>query len=274
MVLPRGFVQLFADREIIMSKEDKQFPVKLDKTTLLEKGQLQNGKIFQLVLLDPTHTSICHSFHHAIVKHMSKAEQSFILDKPQSYFSSHLTPGNTGKIIGIVVDGRLAGQAIIHNPTTQNPETGMVDMKLPDQPENLSVLQAVSIDPGFRGQGLMNKLVSSWIRESLNDNRKYLVAEIETGNIASWKSFLTGGLNIVSLGRDPGDGTIVYNACEKTAIAAKRQLTPEFNRASKMPEIACPLEKISEQKNLFQKGYQAVGYNATRKALAFRRLDI
>ena len=155
-----------------------------------------------------------------------------------------------------------------------SPDTGMVDMKLPDQPEQLSILQAVSIHHDFRGYGLMNKLVSSWVRESLNDNRKYLLAEIETGNIASWKSFLTGGLNIVSMGRDPSDGTVVYNACEKSAIAAKRQLTPEFNRASKMPEIACPLEKISEQKNLFQKGYQAVGYNSERKALAFRRLDI
>lgn len=224
---------------------------------------LKDGTPYYLGYFQPAAAPLCHEFHQSAVKAQADG-QAFILDKPLGFFQRHLQGVNNGSaILGAFHpdDGRIMGQAVIAAPCNSYPSAGMTDMDHPalDSPKSLSVLQAVSVSPDYRGHGIMHRLTSIWKAHAMHMARPVLLAEIAAGNPASWGTFLDAGLSIVSMGQDPDDGTMLYNAHQNLADINGR----------KGANIPVSWDDHAAQTELFDEGYTATAWDKDEKTILF-----
>lgn len=229
---------------------------------------------YKLTFLDPDSAPLMAALHAAIIDQLHGDEKSFILPKDETYFRQHLNKGGGNAVIGIFDGPNLIAQAMIVQPNAQYPQTGMVDMAPVAPPQSVSILQAVSVLPAYRQHGLMGKMIDAWQAHAQEQGRAILLAEIDVHNAASWIGFLKAGLNLVSIGRDPADGTLVYNACEKTGDALRKKLTPEFNRHAGAPTRLCAFDNLEKQERLMKRGYAAIGRDRNKQNLVMKKLPV
>lgn len=237
----------------------------------LAEGILKSNALYRIVSLESHHAPLCAEFHQGVRDRLPESKKSFMLPKDTDYFLAHMDNAAGGAVVGIISEGYLIGQSIIHHPLNPDSYTGMVDFAMPEgiQANNASITQAISIDEKFRGQDLMDRMLDVWIDRAAQAGRSHVLAEIDVRNPASWHNFLMNGLSIVSIGHDPEDGVAVYNACEETAIVCQRRATPGFNREAMGAEIGVSPSDLTEQERLFARGYVLKAWEAATKTLVF-----
>jgi len=235
--------------------------ITIDPGTLapIAQGTLKTtGQTYYIGFLDLPHIPAIKAFHDHIINTLAPPEKAFLLEKSSAFFAGHFMKGHGNAVLGIVTaDGQLIAQAIVLNPTQDYPETGMTDMKGQPPPETVSVLQGVGVLPEFRGNGLMQDIVHHWLDYAKSLGRENVLAEIDVHNIASWSAFLKEGLSLVSMGQDPADGTLVYNA------ALTKKLSAVFNAK------ATPVDAFEEHKKLFGEGRKCTGYDKKSRTMIF-----
>ena len=261
--------------------------------SLLGAGILNDGALYGAVLLNQEHVDAVAALHAQTIAGLGPDEKTFMLPKSRDYFAAHLQKGAGNAILGIVSEGKLVAQAVIRHPTAADPADGMVDMHLiyrppPGRsllrkafdwlehragPEDETVMQAVSVAPGYRGRQLINVMIGHWLEHAKAHGRTQAFAEVDVRNIASWSGFIKGGLNLESMGRDPADGTPVYNVYAPVRTALKNRLTPVFNEKSWLPDHIkrrqCSSGNLEEQEKLFRDGYLCVAYNRQAHLMTF-----
>lgn len=228
---------------------------------------MHDGSHAQIVTLKPPHAFMIASLHHKIIAGLDDGEKAYMLEKSAHHFAQHIRKGDGNVILGVMHHGKLAAQALILHPTAKHPATGMVDMAPVAAPENLSILQAVSVKPEYRGQGLMDALLIHWTHHAAAHGRTDMLAEIHVKNVASWHNLMQAGLNLVSIGQDPTDAVLVYNSHEKTAAAKMKALSPTFNHYAGKTQTICALDDLQKQKTLMQQGYAATAHDKKGKTL-------
>jgi len=192
---------------------------------------------------------------------LSETEKTYLKLRSRDFIDAHFA--DNGAVIGALSEGRLIGQAIIHNPTPVNPDTGMVDMEPVGAPDKMTVLQAVSVHPEYRGNRLMQKMVRYWLQHAHKAGRTHAIAEIAARNHYSWRVFVREGLNIVGIGVDEEDGTRVYNAYERVDVA----LSMEGRKITPAEAQYCPKAELDKQKKLIEQGYVGVDYDDKQKTM-------
>jgi hypothetical protein len=238
------------------------------------QGKLKTtGQLYEIGILPAANAAEMKAFHDYILKRLAKDEKSFFLDKSLSFFEKLYTSGGTGGVIGIVCEGKLIAQAAITHPTKADPYTGMtdIDMKAIGEVETVSILQAVGVLPEMRGNNLMERLIDGWIGHATALGRTHVMAEVDTRNIASWNSFLKGGLDLAGMGVDPSDGSTLYNVHEKIGNIPGKKLRPLFNRASGAEIFVCRLDNVEKQQDLFAAGYKGVAVHKASASILFRK---
>ena len=221
---------------------------------------------YRVVRLTATHSTAIAALHGGTIENLDAAEKAFMLGKSVNEFTAHFMRGAGNTVIGVMRRRELIAQAMIRHPTAAYTATGMVDMTLPAAPEKLSIMQAVSVAPAWRGLGLMDAMVQQWIHHAADHGRTDLLAEIHVANSASWSCFLRAGLAIVSIGRDPDDGVAVYNAHGRvTDIKGGHTLRGHFNTQ------ACPPDDLATQSVLMKQGYAITSRDKATKAVMLTR---
>lgn len=221
-----------------------------------------------LVSLSPEHIDQILSLQDEVFGALSEDERAFLVKKNRAFFEAHFSHGNI--VLGIVHDGHLVAQSVIVNPTTQHPKTGMVDMALTAKPEQITVLQGISVHPDYRGNRLMTVMVDAWLAEARRQNRTEALAEVAVGNHYSWSVFMKEGLRIDSLGIDPADGTQVYNVTANVTSLSKQRLKRTFNRKAARHGVTCPKDDLKRQRELLAEGYKGVKFNPANGDILFR----
>lgn len=233
-----------------------------DRTKTLALLTLPGGKTCRVVTLTAAHAAAVAALHGGTIQNLDGAEKSFMLDKSAAHFAAHFAQGAGNTVIGILRQRTLVAQALIRHPTAAYPATGMVDMAAPAPLEKLSIMQAVSVAPAFRGLGLMDAMVKHWVSHAAAHGRTDLLAEIHVGNSASWSCFLRAGLALVGIGYDPDDGVAVYNAHGRTAdIRAGKPLCDRFNAH------ACAPGDLTAQSALMKQGYAITGRDHAKNVI-------
>ena len=189
-----------------------QASVKLDTNgkDVISEGQFENFNFkYQIVSLTSADIQTMLCFQTLILDSLKPGEEGYFLEKSESFFQEHFNTGS--KAIAVVSNGNVLGQALIVHPNMQYPKTGMTDMVLPEPVDSLSIIQGVGAHPNTRGMKVGDKLIKAWLDVAANDGRHNALAETDQKNHYSWELFVKNGVNIVSAGVDPSDGTQLYN---------------------------------------------------------------
>lgn len=175
----------------------------------LETGELNNGDTYEIRLLNLSHLDAIHQLHLDICDALKAEEQTFITRKSRGDFEAYLK--GKGEIVGAFSNGKIIAIGSLLLPTKDHPETGTADMEMTLPVDKVAVLQSASVLPEYRGNRLQQKMINARIKLARNMGREYVLALADTKNMATIKSLLHGGLNVVSAGIDPDDGGEIYH---------------------------------------------------------------
>ncbi len=225
----------------------------------LIKGTIKaTGKAYTVHLLDNGWVDEIHALHEAVISHLKPEEKSYVVPKTKEYFEEQFKKG--GVVVGAVLEGKLIGKAVLHEPTASDPDTGMVDMMAVATPDKMAMLQSDTIHPLFQGNGIAEKLLQARLLLALLHEREHVCSEVDVRNTASLKVYLRNGLTVHSIGTDPGDGTKVYNLHETVADAA---LKSAFKKAVAVNDNAGlsdeNLEDLAGIERKLKAGFRGVG---------------
>lgn len=230
----------------------------------LKQGTFKNGENFRILKLGADDLDAIYGLHEHVVETLTSDEKAYMLPKSRDYFHDHFEKASGNTFLGLDMNGYLVAMSMVNHPVPTAPDTGMVDMPSAPPALQTSLLQAVCVHETFRGNGMMTHMVGEWIKHAYDHDREHIVAEIDVHNIASWYSFMKQGLDIVSIGVDSSDGTVVYNMHGKTDALAKGDLRASFNH-----HATTPTHDITAQKKLFAAGYRATGFDKQAGLLTF-----
>lgn len=183
--------------------------IQIDNFDIISSDTFKGGAAFHVVALSKKNIQTMLIFQQMILDSLKNDEKSFFLEKSENYLTTHFNKGS--KAVGVVSGDKLLGQALITQPTDADPETGMTDMVNLPAPQTVSVIQGVGVHPSTRGLKIGDKLINAWLEIAANDKRENALAETDQNNKYSWKLFVKNGVDIVSEGVDPDDGTKLYN---------------------------------------------------------------
>ncbi len=236
--------------------------IDIKETTVHETGLLKkSGGQFALVALTAAHMEQILALQEAAFKSLAADEQHYLLQKDRGFFTRHFAHG--GAVIGVVADGKLVAQSIVFNPSAAHPASGMTDMAISAQPEQLTVLEGVVVDPAYRGNKLMDVMVRHWLGQAAQNGRTEALAEVAVENAFSWSVFLKEGLHIESLGTDPADNSVLYNLHGHIP-----DLKAAFNTAAKKQEDVSTSD-LARQKELLAQGHKGVAHDRAKDTLTF-----
>jgi len=242
--------------------------IDLKTAPTLKVGTMKkSGEQFALVSLSAQNIDAILALQDIIFDSLPEQEQSFLLRKSREFFEKHFAAGNI--VLGVVHNGQLVAQSVVVNPTAQNPKTGMVDMVLDAQPQDVTIIQGVVVNPAYQGNRLMTEMVDAWLAIAEKQGRTHAIAEVATDNYYSWSIFLKEGLQIHSLGMDSSDGTQLYNIHANVASLTQKRLKPDFNKAGAKNKVKCPQADIEGQKKLLSEGYKGVGFDSANGRIIF-----
>ena len=232
----------------------------------LKQGTFKNGEDFRLLKLGPDDLDAIFGLHQHVVETLDSDEKAYMLPKSRDYFHDHFEKASGNTFLGLDMNGYLVAMSMVNHPVPAAPDTGMVDMPSAPPALQTSLLQAVCVHETFRGNGLMAHMVGEWIKHAFEHDRDHVVAEIDIHNVASWYSFMKQGLDIVSIGVDQSDGTVVYNMHGETNALARGDLRAAFNHHTN-----ASVQNIAAQKELLAKGHRVTGFDKDTGLLTFSR---
>lgn len=243
--------------------------IDISKRHILKTGGLKKtGGTYLLVLLGVEDIPQMLGLQEVAFAALTPQEQTFLHHKTADQIERHFKyPNNL--VLGVVHDGQLVAQSMIVNPTPFHPNTGMSDLKLDARPEKISVIQAVIVDPAYRGNKLMTVMVDEWLASAKADGRTHAVAEVTVENHHSWSVFMKEGLQIHSIGHDDEDNSSVYNMHASVSHLIRKRARGDFNTAAKKT-IHCSMTQLRPQQALLNKGYVGVSFDAANKNIAFQ----
>lgn len=183
--------------------------INIDQNDIISSNTFDNGDVFHIVALNKAYLQTMLIFQQVILDSLADDEKSFFLEKSAGYLTQHFNSGS--KAVGVVSHNKLLGQALITQPTDTAPDTGMTDMENLPAANTVSVIQGVGVHPSTRGMKIGDKLIAAWLDIAANDKRVNALAETDQNNKYSWSLFVKNGVDIVSEGIDPDDGTKLYN---------------------------------------------------------------
>lgn len=231
----------------------------------------KSGQRFDVVELNKSHIDQIIKLQDQTYKMLKPEERTYIIPKDRAYLEKHFDTGN--EVLGIIVDGKLIAQSVLQYPTKTITDKDMVAIPDGVDHKKTSIMQGVIVDPAFRGHHLMQIMIEHWIDHAEAKGRTDLLATIDTANIASWSSFMKGGMNLYFAGVDPNDGGKIYNAHEKVnnIPLKKSDLSCLFNLAARKKGAMreCHISQLDKQKKLFDKGYVCTSFSKHCGTLTF-----
>jgi len=135
-----------------------------------------------------------------VIESLSQNEKYFTLKRSKEEFIKALDSDNM-YMYGIYVGKSLVAQAILNFPKDNEPR------ELPEfaqgyKNSDIAIYQAVVVDPNYRGQGLMMRMLQAREDMSIMCGKKIAICKIAKNNQTSWKNALKHGMQITQSGID------------------------------------------------------------------------
>lgn len=241
-------------------------PIKKPLGPALAGGILKtNGREFSVHALGAEWLEDIHALHDRVAGGLPDNRKSDLASKTRDDFEQYLQDG--GIVVGAVSEGRLIAKALLHRPTAQNPDNGMVDMPVGPPIEKTAYFQSDTVDPDFQGNGIVQKLMHVRLTLAMLHGREYVCSEVAVGNTPCLKAFFNCGFAVDSMGTDAADGTRVYNLFETTQ---KAMLRTAFNAAAAKDDgHAIDLSDHDRISRKLEEGYRGVAIDSKNNKMIF-----
>jgi GNAT superfamily N-acetyltransferase len=138
-----------------------------------------------------------------IIANFHKDEKHFILKRSANDFMKALD-NEQSHMIGIFDGDRLIAQSMFEFPTNQA-DRDMPEFAPDVDPNDLVIYKATIVDMAYRGQGLMQELLSYRERKAKEHGKTTAISQIAMDNPASWINALKNGMSIRKVDKDPFD---------------------------------------------------------------------
>ena len=206
-----------------------------------------------------------------IIAGFKTEEKHFILKRSVQDFIKALDSLDT-HMIGIFDQGKLIAQSIFEFP--QNNHHRDMEEFASNIPNNdLVIFKATLVDKDYRGQGLMQQILSYREQKALQAGKKIAISQIAIDNPSSWINALKSGMTIRKVDNDPYDNAKV--------LYMQKELGKKHNNiqtSAKTFEMfignniqqTIPL-LFNKMKYLAQNGYRGIAFNKENKSIIWQQ---
>jgi GNAT superfamily N-acetyltransferase len=229
-------------------------------------------KDFKVQKLDITHLASVMNLQDKIIAHFHKDEKHFILKRSAEDFMKALDDKNS-HMIGIFDGDRLIAQSIYEFPTSLR-DRDMPEFAAEVDPTDLVIYKATLVDVSYRGNGLMQQLLSYREGQAKMHGKKTAISQIALDNPASWINALKNGMSIRKVDRDPFDhAKVLYMqkdfAKDEPVYAAEQMFVMPIgqNIHKEIPALFNKMRYIAEQ------GYRGLGITPEKNAIIWGKPD-
>lgn len=238
---------------------------------IISTGTLpKTGGTYSLVLLSRNHINAMLELEEAVHGNLQEDQRADIVPHDRAAFERHFDEGHIA--VGLMHQGRIAAQSLLLLPSAQYPDTHIKDMRFGVKPEKVAVLSGMRVLPEYRGNNIQNLMIEARLGLALQNSRPHVITECAARNKASWHNLLQDGLAIHSMGRDPDDGTALYNLHARVKPLMKRRLKPDFNKAACRKNTVHILRAdLAQQEKLLAAGHKGVCYHRDSDTIGFKK---
>ncbi len=136
-------------------------------------------------------------------------EQHFILHRTANDFLKALESDST-YVFGLFDGERLVSQSILSLPK-DGEERELSEFAGELKNSELAIYKAVLVDPEYRGNGLMKRMLRIREDTAIMNGRHTAITQIAADNPASWVNAIQYGMQITKVGYDPEDNAeVIY----------------------------------------------------------------
>lgn len=167
------------------------------------------NKELTLKKLDITDLKSLIDLQDKIIAGFKPDEQHFILHRTANDFLKALESDST-YVFGLFDGERLVSQSILSLP--KNGETRELSEFAGEfKNSELAIYKAVLVDPEYRGNGLMKRMLRIREDTAIMNGRHTAITQIAADNPASWVNAIQYGMQITKVGYDPEDNAeVIY----------------------------------------------------------------
>ncbi len=236
-------------------------------SAVLAGGQLKDGQHYTIELTGKEHLGDFLSVHEDVRGALAPDQKGFLLPKERELLERHLLRGGGNAIMAVRSGGRQIAQAIIVHPEKDHHDYSIMRPRYPvAAPEKITFMQAASVHPDVRGQGLLLRMIEAWMAHAARHGRTQALAEVKVKNMPSLSVFLRAGMHIDSITLDPVRNDDVYNFTGTVGMIAPGRIT------GRGVGIPVDIDDIEGQRLMLSSGYIGVGRQQDGKLLMRQRL--
>lgn len=240
------------------------------QANIISTGELpRTGGMYCLVLLSRNHVGAMLELETTVYHSLKEEQRTDIVFHDRPAFEKHFDEGHAA--IGLIHNGRLAAQSLLLLPSKQHPDIHLTDMRFGASPEKVAVLSGMRVLPEYQGNNIQKLMIGARLNVAQQNNRLHVITECAVRNRASWHNLLQDGLAIHSMGRDPGDGTELYNLYASLNPLMKKRLKPDFNKAACRKTVHVPRADLAQQEKLLAAGHKGVCYHRDSDTIGFKK---
>jgi len=206
-----------------------------------------------------------------IIAGFSTTEKHFILRRSVEDFIKALDSTHT-HMVGIFDKDSLIAQSMFDFPQKGQPRD-MEEFASEINNDDLVIFKATLVDKDYRGQGLMQKLLTYREQKALEAGKKIAISQIAVDNPSSWINALKSGMSIRKVDKDPYDNAKVLYMQKELGI--HHFFNHENSKSFEMPIGNNIQQKIPTLFNkmhyLAKNGYWGISFNKNNNSILWQK---
>lgn len=157
-----------------------------------------------------------------IISNLSSEQKHFTINRSKEDFAKVLASQNM-HMYGIYVGKTLVAQSILNFPQN-NEARDMPEFGKEYQNSDIAIYQAILVDPDYRGQGLMMRMLQVREDMAVMNGKKIAICKIAADNHFSWKNALKHGMQITKANIDKSGFEKLYLQKRLDCISTQQNL--------------------------------------------------
>ena len=226
-----------------------------------DRKPVEPNRLCRIAFLDAAAVDAVKANHDVVLEGLPP---EFMYPKSREFFLDHLACNPSNTIVGVIDGQTLAAKSTITCYSSDKPYYWNEGYTPVMRNEDICVIGGVTVLPEYRGNDFMRSMVQAWKKHALNNDKEWLLAEIDMRNVHSLENFLVEGIHVVGIATDKSDGGHNHIVARRTDAANAENILADPERA-----VTVCVTDIDMQKYLLEEGYVGVGCDLKARTITY-----